>query len=190
MKRTSSQMSPPSRTRVRGIPAVLSGTASSVPSVRGAQNSIFCRRHSGECAAKFSRPELSRPVPEVSERSPGPPSHPAAGIAHPPLTPNWPVQPNDQHDRTHPHRPCLSVHRPTRYHRRDELAENSEDVIDWLLVHQTGSYSAKDAPVAGRRGSGRGATGCFAVPGPQGVGQPFEVRHGHGERRVATSAKR
>jgi len=28
------------------------------------------------------------------------------------------------------------------------------------------------------------------VPGPQGVGQPFEVRHGHGERRVAISAKR
>ena len=73
-----------------------------------------------------------------------------AGIAHPPLTPNWPVPPNDQHDRTHPHRPCLSVRRPARCHRRDVgLAENSEDVIDWLLVHQTGSYSAKDAP--GRR---------------------------------------
>ena len=44
--------------------------------------------------------------------------------------------------------------------------------------------------VVGRRGSGRGGTGCFAVPGPQGLGQPFEVRHGHGERRVATSAER
>ena len=88
--------------------------------------------------------------PEVSERSAGPPSHPAAGIARPPLTPNWPVPPNNQHDRTHPHRPCPSVRRPARCHRRDvELAENSEDVIDWLLVHQTGSYSAKDAP--GRR---------------------------------------
>jgi len=50
--------------------------------------------------------------PEVSERSAGPPSHPAAGIARPPVTPNWPVSPNDQHDRTHPHRPCLSVRRP------------------------------------------------------------------------------
>ena len=79
----------------------------------------------------------------------------------------------------------------SRCHRRDvELAENSEDVIDWRLVHQTGSYSAKDATRIGPRGSGRGGTGCFAVPGPQGVGQPFEVRHGHGERRVATSAKR
>src|ERR1700719_4004734 len=88
--------------------------------------------------------------PEVSERSAGPPSHPAAGIAHPPLTPNWLVPPNDQHDRTHPYRPCLPVRRPARCHRRDvELAENSEDVIDWLLAYQTGSYSAKDAP--GRR---------------------------------------
>src|SRR5271169_961561 len=59
--------------------------------------------------------------PEASERSAGPPSHPAAGIAH-------------------PHRPCRSVRRPARCHRRDvEVAENSEDVIDWLLVHQTGS---------------------------------------------------
>jgi hypothetical protein len=88
--------------------------------------------------------------PEVSERSAGPPSHPAAGIARPSLTPNWPVPPNDQHDRAHPHRPRLSVRRPARCHRRDvELAENSEEVIDWLLVHQTRSYSAKDAP--GRR---------------------------------------
>jgi len=88
--------------------------------------------------------------PEVSGRSAGPPSHPAAGIAHPPLTPNWSVPPNDQHDRTHPYRPCLPVRRPARCHCRDvELAENSEDVIDWLLAHQTGSYSAKDAP--GRR---------------------------------------
>ncbi len=79
-----------------------------------------------------------------------------------------------------------------RCHRRDvELAENSEDVIDWRLVHQTGSCPAKDATrIAGRRGSGRGGTGCFAALGLQGVGQPFEVRHGHGERRVATSAKR
>jgi hypothetical protein len=77
-------------------------------------------------------------------------SHPAAGIAHPPLTPNWPGPPSDQHDRSHPHRPCLPVRRPARCHRRDvELAENSEDVIDRLLVHQTGSYPAKDAP--GRR---------------------------------------
>ena len=37
----------------------------------------------------------------------------------PPLTPNWPVPPNDQHDRTHPHRPCLPVRRPARCHRRD-----------------------------------------------------------------------
>lgn len=72
-----------------------------------------------------------------------------------------------------------------------ELAESSEEVIDWRLVHQTGSYSAKDVTrTVGRRGSGRGGTGCFAVLGPQGVGQPFEVRHGHGERRVAISAKR
>ena len=71
-----------------------------------------------------------------------------------------------------------------------ELAESSEDVIDWLLVHQTGSYWRRMRRVVGRRGSGRGGTGCFAVPGRQGVGQPFEVRHGHGERRVATSAKR
>ena len=42
----------------------------------------------------------------------------------------------------------------------------------------------------GPPGSGRGGTGCFAVPGPQGAGQPFEVRHGHGERRVAAAAKR
>src|SRR5271165_394066 len=35
----------------------------------------------------------------------------------------------------------------SRCHRRDvELAESSEDVIDWLLVHRTGSYSAKDTP--------------------------------------------
>jgi hypothetical protein len=80
----------------------------------------------------------------------------------------------------------------SRCHRRDvELAENSEDVIDWRLVQQAGSYSAKDATrIVGPRGSGRGGTGCFAVLGPQGVGQPFEVRHSHGERRVATSAKR
>ena len=80
----------------------------------------------------------------------------------------------------------------SRCHRRDvELAENAGDVIDWRLVLQTGSCPAKDATrIVGRRGSGRGGTGCFAVPGPQGVGQPFEVRHGHGERRVATSAKR
>ena len=85
--------------------------------------------------------------PEVSERSAGPPSHPAAGIAHPALTPNWPVPPDDQHDRTHLRRPCLPVRHPARCHRRDvEVAEPSEDVIDWLLVHQTGSYSAKDAP--------------------------------------------
>jgi hypothetical protein len=35
-------------------------------------------------------------------------------------------------------------------------------VIDWRLVHQTGSYSAKDATRIGPRGSGRGGTGCFA----------------------------
>jgi hypothetical protein len=72
-----------------------------------------------------------------------------------------------------------------------ELAESCEEVIDWRLVLRTGSYSAKDVPrTVGRPGSGRGGTGCFAVLGPQGVGQPFEVRNGHGERRVATSAKR
>jgi hypothetical protein len=59
------------------------------------------------------------------------------------------------------------------------------------LIHQTGSHSAKDVTrTVGRRDSGQGGTGCLAVLGPQGVGQPFEVRHGHGERRVATSAKR
>jgi hypothetical protein len=68
----------------------------------------------------------------------------------------------------------------SRCHRRGvELGENSEDVIDWRLVHQTGSYSAKDATrIIGRRGSGRGGTGCFAVPGRQGVCQPFEVGAG------------
>jgi hypothetical protein len=71
-----------------------------------------------------------------------------------------------------------------------ELGEKSEDVIDWRLVHQTGSYSADATRIIGRRSSGRGGDGCFAVLGPQGAGQPFEVRHGHGERRVATSAKR
>jgi hypothetical protein len=34
------------------------------------------------------------------------------GIAHPPVTLNWPVAPNDQHDRIHLHRLCLSVRRP------------------------------------------------------------------------------
>jgi drug/metabolite transporter (DMT)-like permease len=64
-------------------------------------------------------------------------------------------------------------------------------LISLRLIHPTGSHSAKDVTrTAGRRDSRRGSTGCFAVLGPQGVGQPFEVRHGHGERRVATSAKR
>ena len=73
-----------------------------------------------------------------------------SGIAHPALTPNWSVPSNDQHDRSDPRRPCLSVRRPARFHRRDGgHAENSEDVIDSLLVHQTGFRSAKDAP--GRR---------------------------------------
>ena len=74
---------------------------------------------------------------------------------------------------------------------RVEFAESSGEVIDWRLVLQTVSCSAKDVTrTVGRRGSGRGGTGCFAVLGAQGVGQPFEVRHGHGERGVATSAER
>ena len=76
-------------------------------------------------------------------------------------------------------------------YRGESLAENSENVIDWRLVDRPGSYPVRAATrIAGRRGSGWGGTGCFAVPGPQGAGQPFQVRHGHGERRVATSAKR
>jgi hypothetical protein len=64
-------------------------------------------------------------------------------------------------------------------------------LIPLRLIHQTGSHSAKDVTrTAGRRDSGRGGAGCFAMLGPEGVGQPFEVRHGHGERGVATSAKR
>jgi hypothetical protein len=64
-------------------------------------------------------------------------------------------------------------------------------LIPLRLIHQTGSHSAKDVSrTAGRRDSGRGGTGCFAMLGPEGVDQPFEVRHGHGERGVATSAKR
>jgi hypothetical protein len=64
-------------------------------------------------------------------------------------------------------------------------------LVPLRLVHQTGFRSAKDVTrTAGRRDSGRGGAGRFAVLGPQGAGQPFEVRHGHGERRVATSAKR
>lgn len=75
--------------------------------------------------------------------------------------------------------------------RHVELAESSEELIDWRLVLQTVSCSGKDVTWAiGRRGSGRRGTGCFAVLTPQGVGQPFEVRHGHGERGVATSAQR
>ena len=34
------------------------------------------------------------------------------------------------------------------------------------------------------RGSGRGGTGCFAVPRPQGAGQPFEVCHGQDRKSV------
>ena len=57
-----------------------------------------------------------------------------------------------------PYHPCLPVRRPARCHRRDlELAENSEDVIDWLLAHQTGYSSAKMRRVVGRRGSGEEA---------------------------------
>jgi hypothetical protein len=74
---------------------------------------------------------------------------------------------------------------------RLDLCNPGVVLIPLRLIHQTGSHSAKDVTrTVGRRGSGRGGTGCFAVLGPQGVGQPFEVRHGHGERRVATSAKR
>ena len=114
-----------------------------------ARRTAFLSRHL-ECAANLGVRNYRARSSEVSERFPRPPVSLCSGIAHPPLTPNWPVPPDDQHDRTHPHRPCLSVRRPARCHRRDvELAENSEDVIDWLLVHQTGSYSAKDAP--GRR---------------------------------------
>lgn len=36
----------------------------------------------------------------------------------------------------------------------------------------------------------RGLVQLAQAFGRQGAGQPFEVRHGHGERRVATSAKR
>jgi hypothetical protein len=58
------------------------------------------------------RPEPSRPVPRGIRALGGPPSHPAAGIAHPPLAPNWSVPPNDQHDRTHPVRACRCAARP------------------------------------------------------------------------------
>jgi hypothetical protein len=86
---------------------------------------------------------------------------------------------------TYPHRqPVLELVTPL------DLSNSGVALIPLRLV-QTGSHSAKDVTrTVGRRGSGRGGTGCFAVLGPQGVGQPFEVRHGHGERRVATSAKR
>jgi hypothetical protein len=57
-------------------------------------------------------------------------------------------------------------------------------LIPLRLIHQDVTRTV------GRRDSGRGGTGCFAMLGPQGVDQPFKVRHGHGERRVATSAKR
>ena len=66
----------------------------------------------------------------------------------------WPVPPNDQHDRTHLFRPCLPVRRPARCHRRDvELAENSEDVIDWLLVARPGPARRRMRRVVGRRGA-------------------------------------
>ena len=67
---------------------------------------------------------------------------------------------------------------------RLDLCNPGVVLIPLRLIHQDVTRTV------GRRGSGRGGTGCFAVPGPQGVGQPFEVRHGHGERRVAASAKR
>lgn len=86
---------------------------------------------------------------------------------------------------TYPHRqPVLELVTPL------DLSNSGVALIPLRLV-QTGSHSAKDVTrTVGRRGSGLGGTGCFAVLGPQGVGQPFEVRDGHGERRVATSAKR
>jgi hypothetical protein len=86
---------------------------------------------------------------------------------------------------TYPHRqPVLELVTPL------DLSNSGVALIPLRLV-QTGSHSVKDVTrTVGRRGSGRGGTGCFAALGPQGAGQPFEVRHGHGERRVATSAKR
>lgn len=39
-------------------------------------------------------------------------------------------------------------------------------------------------------GSGTGGARCFGGLGTQGAGQPFEVGHGHGERRVAAAAER
>jgi hypothetical protein len=44
-------------------PPFCTGTTISVWLFGGAQNGFFCRRHPGECAAKFSGPELSRLVP-------------------------------------------------------------------------------------------------------------------------------
>jgi Restriction endonuclease NaeI len=51
--------------RVRGN----GGSRGRLRRVRGAQNGIFCRRRPGECPAKFSGPEPSRPVPGGSEWS-------------------------------------------------------------------------------------------------------------------------
>jgi hypothetical protein len=51
--------------RVRGN----GGSCGRLRRVRGAQNGIFCRRRPGECPAKFSGPEPSRPVPGGSEWS-------------------------------------------------------------------------------------------------------------------------
>jgi hypothetical protein len=80
---------------------------------------------------------------------------------------------------TYPHRqPVLEL--VTRL----DLCNPGVVLIPLRLIHQDVTRTV------GRRGSGRGGTGCFAVLGPQGADQPFEVRHGHGERRVATSAKR
>jgi hypothetical protein len=67
---------------------------------------------------------------------------------------------------------------------RLDLCNPGVALIPLRLIHQDVTRTVD------RRGSGRGGTGCFAVLGPQGADQPFEVRHGHGERRVATSAKR
>jgi hypothetical protein len=67
---------------------------------------------------------------------------------------------------------------------RLDLCNPGVVLIPLRLIHQDVTRTV------GRRDSGRGGTGCFAMLGPQDVDQPFEVRHGHGERRVATSAKR
>lgn len=81
-------------------PPFCTGTASSVRSVRGAQNSIFCRRHPGECAAKFSRPKLSRPVPRGIRAVCGTTVSPCSRYRPPSSDSELASPAHDQHDRT------------------------------------------------------------------------------------------